>query len=61
MSCGFYCLPVSAYECPGHPKSPEEIQNEDRRQQDKYKPHPDDNEQQRKGRQRNQGDNVSMQ
>jgi len=29
VTCGFYCLPVAAGEVPGHPKSAEEIQNEE--------------------------------
>lgn len=31
VSCGFYCLDVAdGHECPGHPKTPEEIIRESR-------------------------------
>lgn len=32
VSCGFYALPVAAYECPGHPKGPSEIAEEEKRE-----------------------------
>lgn len=40
FSCGFYNLPVHGFENPAHPRSAEEIQEENRREQDKYRPSP---------------------
>lgn len=37
-SFGFYSLPIGAAECPGHPKSPEEIEQEDKRERRKKDP-----------------------
>lgn len=30
VSCGFYVLPVHGFECPGHPKSGDEILQEEK-------------------------------
>jgi len=38
FSCGFYTLHISAGEIPGHPKSAEEIQDEQKRQKAKEDP-----------------------
>jgi hypothetical protein len=38
VTCGFYCLPVSAGEVPGHPKGPSEIQEEEKREKRENSP-----------------------
>lgn len=38
VSCGFYTLPVSAWEAPGHPKSAEELQQEERQRERDQEP-----------------------
>lgn len=38
VSCGFYTLHVAAYECPGHPRSAEEVEQEQREKQRKNDP-----------------------
>jgi hypothetical protein len=38
VTCGCYCLPVSAGEIPGHPKGPSEIQEEEKREKRENSP-----------------------
>ncbi|KKM84042.1 hypothetical protein LCGC14_1303170 [marine sediment metagenome] len=38
VSCGFYTLHVGAVECPGHPKGPSEIEEEQERERRKKDP-----------------------
>lgn len=38
VTCGFYCLPVSAGEVPGHPKGHSEIQEEEKREKRENSP-----------------------
>lgn len=38
FSFGFYCLPVDAFENPAHPKTPDEIAEEQRKENNSFKP-----------------------
>lgn len=57
FSCGFYALPIYSGECPGHPKGPSEMEEENRRYQRERDPRRElGDENQKEQYDNNQGD-----